>query len=150
MERSFFIFAGLCTLGVLAAALLLRWLERKGVVDTSKERVRRGTGHAMLGLQEFVEPSVEYVFQAQNVEQKEDEDREAGGEDDIEAIQADLARSLSASPVDAEEVRRHLASASRAGLDWQETYEKAVREELAARPFRAPSIPPVWRVRPRE
>ncbi len=36
----------------------------------------------MLGLQQFIEPSVEYVFQSQNVEQKEEEDDNGLGGDE--------------------------------------------------------------------
>jgi hypothetical protein len=141
--------AGLLCAGVLALILSLSWMRRRGWVDPSRDRVRRGTGHAMLGLREFIEPSVEYVFQAENAEQVEEDDLDASG-DDREAILADLATSLGRVSVDHEEVRRHLASARRAGLDWRGVYEAAVRDELAARPFRAPSLPPSWRVAPRE
>jgi hypothetical protein len=134
---------------VLALGLTLAWLQRRGWVDPSKERVRRGTGHAMLGLQEFIEPSVEYTFQAENVEQKEEDDLDASG-DDPDLIKSDIAASLSRTPIDPEEVRRHLATAVRAGLDWRKVYDEAVRAELAERPYRTPSIPPAFRVAPRE
>ncbi len=140
---------GLILAGGTALVLALAWMQRRGWVDPSKDRVRRGTGHAMMGLREFIEPSVEYVLQAENAEQVEEDDRDASG-DDREAIVADLSTSLGRDPVDHEEVRRHLASARRAGLVWREVYERAVRDELAARPFRAPSLPPSWRVAPRE
>ena len=103
----------------------------------------------MLGLQQFIEPSVEHVFEAQNVEQKEEEGDDGLGGDE-EAIRSDLADALGRSPVDFEEVRRHLAAAARAGLDWKSVYEEAVAAELRDRPYRAPSIPPAGRVRPRE
>ena len=64
---------GLLAAGGLALVLTLLWMRGKGWVDPSKDRVHRGTGHAMLGLQEFIEPSVEYIFQAENIEQKEEE-----------------------------------------------------------------------------
>ena len=96
-----------------------------------KERMRRGTGHALLGLQQFVEPSVEYVFQAQNVEQKDEEDDDGLGEDE-DVIRLDLAESLGRSPVDIEEVRRHLTAAAQGGLDWKSLYEQAVADEQAA------------------
>ncbi len=114
-----------------------------------KARLRRGTGHALLGLQQFIEPSVEHVFGAQNVEQKDEEGDDGQGGDE-EAIRSDLADALGRSPVDAEEVRRHLAAAARAGLDWKSVYEEAVAAELRERSYRAPSIPPAGRVRPRE
>ena len=44
-------------------------------------------GHAMLGLQEFIQPSVEFIFQAENAEQKE-EDEGDGLETDQDAIRA--------------------------------------------------------------
>src|SRR5262245_28755637 len=146
MEDRFLLFAGIVAVGVTVLALLLGWMDRKAV--PAKDRVRRATGNAMLGLQEFIEPSVEYVFQAQNVEQKEEEDDEGLGEDQ-EAIRSDLAEALGRTPVDPEEVRRHLAAAVRAGMDWKSLFEQAVGEELRERPCRAPSIPPASRVAPR-
>jgi hypothetical protein len=140
---------GLSLAGVLALGITLAWLQRRGWVDTRKERVRRGAGHAMLGLREFVDPSVEYVIQAENAEQRAVDDLDSSGVD-TEEILADLSTSLGRDPVDHEEVRRHLASARRAGLDWREAYAGAVRGELTARPFRAPSLPPIWKVAPRE
>jgi hypothetical protein len=106
-------------------------------------------GNAMLGLQEFIAPSVEYIFQAQNVEQKEEEDDEGLGGDE-KAICSDLPEALSRTPVDLEEVRRHLSAAVRAGMDWKARFERAAGDELQERPFRAPFIPPAWRVAPRE
>ena len=114
-----------------------------------KARTRRATGSALLGLQQFIEPSVEYVFQAQNVEQKEEEDDDGLGGDES-AIRSDLALALSRSPVDPEEVRRHLSAAARAGMDWKALFEQAAADELRERPFRAPSLPPAYRVAPRE
>ncbi len=147
MENCFLLLAGIVAVGMLALALLRGWLGRKDV--NVKERVRRGTGHAMLGVQEFIEPSVEYVFQAQNVEQKEEDDDEGLGGDE-EAVRSNLAEALRQSPVDPEEVRRHLAAAARTGVDWKALFEQAVADELRDRPFRAPSIPPARRVAPRE
>jgi hypothetical protein len=54
----------------------LWWMQRRGWIDLSKDRVRRGTGHALMGAQEFIKPSVEYVIQAENTEQAESDDRE--------------------------------------------------------------------------
>jgi hypothetical protein len=146
MEDSFLFFAGIVSIGAIALAALLGRLSRSDV--PGKERVRRGAGHVMLGLQQFIEPSVEHVFQAQNVEQKEEDgdDGLGGGE---EEIRSDLAEALGRTPVDPEEVRRHLAAAVRAGLDWKALFEQAAAEELRQRPFRAPSIPPAKRVAPR-
>ncbi len=147
MEDKLLLYAGIVAVGMLALALLLGWLGPKDV--KVKERVRRGTGHAMLGVQEFIEPSVEYVFQAQNVEQKEEDDDEGLGGDE-EAVRSNLAEALGQSPVDVEEIRRHLSAAVRAGMDWKALFEQAVADELRERPFRAPSMPPARRVAPRE
>ena len=135
--------------GIVALFPTLAWMRRRGWVDTSPDRVRRGVGHAMLGMKEFIEPSVEYILQAENAEQDEEDDLDAS-DDGPEALLDDLATGLGRDPIDPEEVRRHLATAHRAGLDWRELFDRAVRDELAARPYRAPSIPPVWRVAPRE
>jgi hypothetical protein len=140
---------GLVVMDGLVLFYTLKWLLRRGWIDTSKDRVRRGTGHALLGLEEFIRPSVEYVRQAEQVEQKEEDDLD-NLEDEREQVVADLSVSLGRDPVDHDEVRRQLASALRAGLDWREVYATAVQDELTARPFRAPWMPPVWRVAPRE
>jgi hypothetical protein len=147
MEDRLLFFAGIVAVVVMVLAASLGWFDRKNRPGTAS--VRRGTGNAMFGLQQFVEPSVEYVFQAQNVEQKEEEgdDGLGGGE---EAVRSDLADSLRQTPVDPEEVRRHLASAVRLGLDWRALFDQAVADELRERPFRAPSMPPAKRVAPRE
>ncbi len=133
--------------GALALVLALVWMQRRGWIDSSPQRTRRGTGHALLGLQQFIEPSVEHIFQAENGEQREGHEGDTL-EDEREAILADLALSLGRDPVDRGEVQRHLASVQRLGLDWREAYEQAVRAELTSRPFRAPSIPPIFRVAP--
>jgi hypothetical protein len=140
-------FAGVVAVGVVGLAVALGWMDRKRV--PGRERLRRGSGNALLGLQEFIEPSVEHVFQAQNVEQKEEDDDDGLGGDEG-SIRSDLAEALSRTPVDPEEVRRHLAAASRAGMDWKALFERATADELRQRPFRAPSLPPAWRVAPRE
>jgi hypothetical protein len=147
VEERLLIFAGIVAIGAIAVATLCRRMERK--VALGKERTRHATGNALLGLREFIEPSVEYVFQAQNVEQKEEEDDEGLGGDE-QAIRSDLALALSQSPVDPEEVRRHLSAAARAGMDWKALFEQTAAEELRQRPFRAPSLPPAYRVAPRE
>jgi hypothetical protein len=147
MEDRFLFFAGIIAVMVMALAAFLGWIERKK--PQAHERVRRGTGNAMLGLQQFIEPSVEYVFQAQNSEQKEEEDDQGQGADE-EAVRSDLAESLGRAPVDPEEVRRHLAEAARLGLDWRALFDQAVADELHERPFRAPSMPPAQRVAPWE
>jgi hypothetical protein len=147
VEERFLIWAGIIAVVAVLMAVYLGRPERKQM--PGKEKVRRGAGHALLGLQGFIEPSVEYVFQAQNVEQKEEEDDQGLGGDD-EAIESDLAEALSRTPVDPEEVRRHLSAAARTGLDWRALFDRVVAEELRQRPFRAPSIPPARRVAPRE
>jgi hypothetical protein len=147
MDESFLIFAAIVAFGLILVVAVLGRTDKNDAPVT--ERVRRGTGHALLGLQEFIEPSVEYVFQAQNVEQKDEEDDDGLG-DDEEVIRSDLAEALARTPIDTEEVRRHLTAAARGGLDWRALFEQAVRDELRERPFRAPSIPPPGRVTPRE
>jgi hypothetical protein len=146
MEDRFLFFAGIVAGVVMVLAAFLGWINQKK--PPGKQCVRRGTGNAMLGFQQFIEPSVEYVFQAQNVEQKEEEgdDGLGGGE---EAVRSDLAESLGQAPVDPEEVRRHLAAAVRLGLDWRALFEQAVADELRERPYRAPSMPPAKSVAPR-
>jgi hypothetical protein len=147
LEARLLFFAMIVAPGVLALAWILT---RKARNDTpSKERLHRGTGHALLGLQQFIEPSVEYLVQAQNVEQSEDEDDQGLGAD-REAIHSGLADALGRTPVDPEEVRRHLAAARRLGMDWRDLFDQAVAEELRQRPFRAPKMPPAGRVAPRD
>jgi hypothetical protein len=147
MEDRYLMFAGIGAVVVMVFAVLLGWMDRNGL--PRKESARRGAGNALLGLQQFIEPSVEYVFQSQNVEQKdEDDDNGLGG--DKEAIRSDLAEALARTPVDPEEVRRHLFAAMRLGMDWRALFDQLVSDELRQRPFRAPCIPPVKRVAPRE
>ena len=146
MESSLLLLAAIVAVAMFGLALSRGWLGRKDA--KAAERVRRGMGHAMLGFQEFVEPSVEYIFQAQNVEQKDEEEDEGLGVDE-EAVRSNLAEALGQSPIDHEELRRHLTAAARAGLDWNALFEQAVADELKERPYRAPSMPPVRRVAPR-
>jgi hypothetical protein len=146
MESRFLLLAGIVTVGTFALAVSRSWFGRKD--PRAAGRVRRGTGHAFLGFQQFIEPSVEHIVQAQNVEQKDEDEGEGLGIDE-EAVRADLADALRQSPVDHEEVRRHLTAAVRAGLDWNALFDQAVADELRGRPFRAPSIPPAHRVAPR-
>ncbi len=148
MEERLLIFAAVLTIGATVIVTLFRRMERKAV--PGKERTRRATGNALLGLQGFIEPSVEHVFQAQNVEQKEEDDDEGLGSGDEEVIRSDLALAFRRSPVDPEEVRRHLSAAARAGMDWKALFEQASVDELRERPYRAPSLPPAYRVAPRE
>jgi hypothetical protein len=147
MEDRFLIFAGIVAVVVIVLSVFLGWMDRTDL--PRKQSVRRGMGNAMFGLQEFIEPSVEYIFQSQNVEQKEEEDDKGLGGDEA-AIRFDLAEALSRTPVDPEEVRRHLSAAVRLGMDWKALFDQVVSDELRERPFRAPSIPPANRVAPRE
>jgi hypothetical protein len=147
MEDRFLFFAGIVAVVVMVLAAFFGWIDRKKPPGT--KNVRRGIGNAMLGLQQFIEPSVEHVFQAQNVEQKEEEDDQGQGGDE-ETVRSDLAESLGRAPVDPEEVRRHLAAAARMGLDWRTLFDQAVADELRERPFRAPFVPPASRVAPRD
>jgi len=147
VEERLLIFAGIVAISAVVITALFGRMERKP--GSAQERTRRATGNALLGLQGFIEPSVEHVFQAQNVEQKENEDDEGlGGDEGL--IRSDLALALGRSPVDPEEVRRHLSAAARAGMDWKAVFEQAAADELRDRPFRAPSLPPAYRVAPRE
>jgi hypothetical protein len=68
----------------------------------------------------------------------------------VDAIRSDLAEALTRTPVDPEEVRRHLSAAVRLGMDWTALFNQLVADELRQRPFRAPCIPPAKRVAPRE
>jgi hypothetical protein len=145
MEERFLVFAGIIAVGAIVFSVFLGRGDRKN--STMKQRVRRGTGGALLGLQQFIEPSVEHIFQAQNVEQKDDEEDDGLGVDE-EAIRSSLAEALGRSPVDPEEVRRHLSVAARSGMDWKSLFEQAVADELRARPYRSPSLPPARRVAP--
>jgi hypothetical protein len=147
MEDRFLFFAGIVAVVVMVLAAFFGWIDRKKPPGT--KNVRRGIGNAMLGLQQFIEPSVEHVFQAQNVEQKEEEDDQGQGGDE-ETVRSDLAESLGRAPVDPEEIRRHLAAAARMGLDWRAVFDQAVADELRERPFRAPFVPPASRVAPRD
>jgi hypothetical protein len=149
MEERFLYFAGIVAVASIVLGAILSRMKRTNVA--AEDRVRRGMGHAMLGLQGFLEPSVEHIFQAQNVEQKKDKDDEGqGGAEREEAIRSSLAEAMSQSPIDPEEVRRYLTAAVRAGLDWKALYERAVADELKERPYRAPSMPPARRVAPTE
>jgi hypothetical protein len=147
MEDRFLIFAGIVAVVAIVLSVFLGWMDRKDL--PRKQCIRRGMGNAMLGLQEVVEPSVNYVLQSQNVEQKKEEDDKGLGGDE-EAIRSDLAEALSRTPVDPEEVRRHLSAAVRLGMDWKALFNQVASEEVRERPFRAPSIPPTKCVAPRE
>jgi hypothetical protein len=149
MGDDFLIIAAILAAGSVGVRAILGRLGKDTSGSPARERVRRGTGQALLGLQQFIEPSVEHVFQSQNVEQNDEEGDDGLGEDEG-AIRSDLAEALGRTPVDIEEVRRHLTAAARAGLDWRVVYQEAVDAELRERPFRAPTIPPPGRVKPGE
>jgi hypothetical protein len=59
---------------VVALVLSLRAMQRWGWIDLSGERVRRGSGHALMGMREFIEPSVGHVAEVE--EQAEEGDKE--------------------------------------------------------------------------
>jgi hypothetical protein len=136
---------------IVASEQIWRWLAKHGWIDVRPKTVRRGVGHAMLGLQQFVEPNVEHVLAAENCEQVEEHD--AVGDDepvDADVLRTDLAAALRDNPIDPDAIRRHLTIALRAGLDWRALYLEAERAERTAHPYRAPSLPPLQRVAPRE
>src|SRR5690242_15007118 len=62
VEGSFLIFAGIVAVGAVLIVAVLGRADKGRTKAPVKERVRRGTGHALLGLQQFIEPSVEHVF----------------------------------------------------------------------------------------
>ena len=103
MEDQFLNFAGIVAVGVIVLVMVLGRRDRKDVPatnrpeDRSKERVRRGAGNALLGLQGFIEPSVEHIFQVQNVEQREEDDDNGLGGDE-ETIRSDLPRRWAGRP----------------------------------------------------
>lgn len=131
--------------------LFWRWLIARGWINVKPKTVRSGVGHAMLGLQQFVDPRVEHIVATENREHVDEHDSVGDDEPlDPNVLRADLAAALSQNPIDPDEIRRHLATALRAGLDWRELYLEAERAERAARPYRAPSLPPLRRVAPRE
>jgi hypothetical protein len=62
--------------GIVAVVLVLRWMFRRGWVDLDRHRIRRGAGNAMMGLREFIEPSVEHIFEVEHA--VPDDDTEGG------------------------------------------------------------------------
>lgn len=104
----------------------------------------------MLILQEFIEPRMAHV---QRVSEERGRESDPSGGGDAPRAETEfrmhLLNALRSRPIDAEQVRRHLAGAQRAGLGWERLYEEAMREALVNRPYLAPSIPPLSKVRPR-
>jgi hypothetical protein len=142
----------LCLLAFAALAFgldrLIRWMRSAvWLAPPTKQNARKSVGHAMLGLQQFIDPRTEHIVEAQHVEEKA-EGGLSGDPDDEAIVRSSLADALRQSSVSAEEVRRCLAAAVRAGLDWKIVYDEATRAELLARPYRAPSLPPPARVAP--
>ena len=121
--------------------------------DRAKAR-RRGTSGAAFALQQVFDPGVEHVIRAERDADYEDDDADPGDGDGPDLTpgqaEADLIAALGRVPIDPEEVRRLLASARRAGLDWRSAYDRAVGQTLADRPYLAPALPPAGRVAPRE
>jgi hypothetical protein len=150
---------GLGTAGLVIVLIVVgvrAWgrLERRGLEGPRREeRARRSGGNALLVLEEFIAPRVEHVIEARR-ERLEEDDQAGPGDGESEVTEAsvlgDLRVSLGRSPIDPEEVRRHLASAQRAGHDWRRLFDEAIRAELAAWPYRAPALPPMARVAPRD
>ena len=143
MEDRFMFFAGVVAVVVIVLATLL------GRIDRRSRRERRACAwdrkrHPASSSSSSRRSS---MSSSPNVEQKEEDD-DGPGEGE-EAVRSDLADSLGRAPIDAEEVRGHLAAAARIGLDWRTVFEQAVADELRERPFRAPSMPPANRVAPR-
>src|SRR5215213_3377972 len=98
----------------------------------ARAKVRRAGGHAMLVLQEFVEPRVEHVHHVAE-ERKDDEDHGAGDDPGFaeSQVREGLMASLTNRPVDPHEVRGHLTAARAAGLDWSRLYAESVDAVLA-------------------
>lgn len=150
---------GLGTAGVVIVLIILgvlvwgRLERREPARQRLEDRARRSGGNALLVLEEFIAPRVEHVIEARQ-ERLEEDDQGDPGDIPIEvseaSIQDDLRASLGRSAIDPEEVRRHLASARRAGLDWRRLFDEAIRAEQTARPYRAPALPPLARVAPRD
>lgn len=115
------------------------------------ERVRRSAGNAMLVFQEFTDPRIEHVIEAQQEHVEDDEEAgDDGGEIDETELHEELVGMLGENEVDRSEVRRLLTRAQRAGLDWRASYERATANVLADRPYLAPRMPPPARVAPLE
>ncbi|MFO0957057.1 MAG: hypothetical protein U0800_06255 [Isosphaeraceae bacterium] len=108
------------------------------------QRIRNG----LLQFQEFLDPSVSVLRQAQEVIVEEAEPGGGGEPITPEALQEGLSASLARSPIDTEEVRGWLTLARDKAIDWPVLFEESVRKELAERPYRLPEMPPPSRVAP--
>jgi len=136
--------------GMLGGLVAWRASVRRSALAPSGETIRRSAGNALFLLEEFVNPRVEHVVTARQDRVEDDEDSDGGDRNALaERLRTELRASLAHPEIDPDEIRRHLALAVRSGLDWRSLYGEAVRDEIAARPFRAPSLPPSWRVAPR-
>lgn len=111
---------------------------------TGGQRARNG----LLQFQEFLDPSVRVLRQAQEVVAEEAEPGGGGEPITPEALRAGLAASLARSPIDVEEVRGWLTIARDQEIDWAELFREAVAAELAERHYRLPEMPPESRVAP--
>jgi hypothetical protein len=76
-------------------------------------------------LQEIIEPRAKHVSQSKQGEQ---------GRVSRERLLAELVGSLTEASVDVEQVRRLLAIARRAGLDWRDLFAEAVAVRQTSRP----------------
>jgi hypothetical protein len=140
---------GLAVLGMLGAAFygldrLCLWLEHRGWLYYRKNKPSSSPTSAWVAMQRFLEPGAKHVVELSR--ERSNEDEEAGRD----RLLSNLLASLDATPVNLEEVRIYLAIAKGKGIDWRDLYNEAVRVQLAARPDRAPIIPPLEDVIPQE
>lgn len=66
----------LILIGIAGFAFAASWMQRRGWIDVRRDRARRGGGRAALGLQEFIQPSVENLIRVEDSVQKQTDDRE--------------------------------------------------------------------------
>jgi hypothetical protein len=147
------VFALLALVLAMWAAERLIWAAGRSMrAENPRGKVsRRATAGAAFALQQIFEPGTEHVVRAEHDQPSDDDD--SAGEGDratpVDTLLADLRARLAESPIDSEAVRRVLVTAERDGHDPRALFEAAVRDELAARPYRVPLIPPWSRVAPR-
>lgn len=108
------------------------------------QRIRTG----LLQFQEFLDPSVRVLRQAQEVVVEEAEPGGGGEPITTEELRASLSASLARSPIETDEVRGWLTIARDQGIDWADLFRELAEAELAERPYRLPEIPPASRVAP--